>query len=503
MRTEGQGFQLVVKGTSYSLLSLIAVRALTVISSIAVARMLGKTNLGMLAIINNITGLAVLFATLGVPTALTKYVAQYAAQDRTKLGPVVGTSLVALLVPVILLSAGLFLAAGPIARGIYHEPALTLLIRIAAAILLANSLGTFGFGQALLQGLKEVKRISIINIVASAIGLPVVIGLTAAFHLTGTATAQLILAALGAILLARGIRQVGFRFGTLKFDRAFLSRLLNLAFPAFFSGLVMTPALWITTTRLSVAKGFSEVGLFNICFGLFQMILFLPMAVGMPLIPMIAESYRTDSERLKRLIRPSLEIVAFVTLLLSAAIGIFARPVIFLLYGPGYLEAARPMTLMAGAVFFSSLGYVVGHYFSGTGKMWTGMGFNLLWFGVLIGLALWLITGLGVLGLAAAFWISYLLMAIGILIYARTVISIPIGYLALLSVLSLGVTFLSQSFLLRLHGLASVGSGLALLAVVAGLDYWLLPAKAELRSSLALVVNRLRGRGPLPGGNSR
>lgn len=481
------------------MLSLVIVRCLSIISSVIVARTLGKTNLGMLSIVNNLNGLVALFAAIGIPTALTRFVAQSAAEDRTRLPAVVGTSLGVMLVPLLVLSAGLFLGAGAIARGIYHEPALTPLIQISAFIVLLSALGAGGFGQGLLQGLKEVKRISVINSVASFVNVPVVIGLTLLFNLTGTITAQLAVAAVGLVLtvvsVAGYLRAIPPEPSTRRrlLDLTFVPALLNLAFPAFLSGLVMVPAMWLTTTRLQSVSGFADVGLFNICLALYQVILFLPTAVGMPLFPLIAESWPGDIERLRRLTRVSLELVGFVTLLLATALAVFARPIVLGLYGDGYREAIAPLVLMAGAGGLSSLTYVIGMYFAGTGKMWTGMAANILWFGVLLVASFLMITPWGPAGLTGAFMIAYAVQAAALLIYARVRIRIPVGYPVLLALLTLVVTGVGSRLVLLTGALYWVAAGLLFVAVTV-LAYALLGAKPELRASVASVFQNLRRR---------
>ncbi|MEO0108526.1 MAG: oligosaccharide flippase family protein, partial [candidate division WOR-3 bacterium] len=473
----GSGFTLVVRGTTYSLAAMILARLLGTVSSIIVARLLGKENLGMLAIVNNLTSLGFFFATFGVPTALTKFTAQFAAEDRAQLPALLGTSLATMAAPVLLLGSLLFWGAPTLAQGIYHEPALTPLLQLAAFVLLVNAFGSAGLGQSLLQGLKEIKRISLINITTSAVNLPLVIGLTLLLGLRGVVTAQLAGALLGAVLVLASLSRVGLDVRRLPFNPRLLPRLLNLAFPAFVSGLVMVPVLWLTTTRLSVTRGFGEVGLFNICYGLFQLVLFLPNAVGMPLTPLIAESATTNPERMRRLLRVSLELVTFLVLILSVGTSAFARPLILALYGPGYAAASRPLVTMAGAVFFCSIGWVLGFYFAGTGKMWTGMAFNLFWFAALLGISFPLAARLGALGLGVAFWIAYLLMTLGLLIYAWRRIAMSVTYLAfcgLLSLLSLAVCLWGLD---RLGTLARVLAGLGLLAATTAIAYLALPSK--------------------------
>jgi O-antigen/teichoic acid export membrane protein len=519
LRTESSTFHTVVTGTGYSLIALVTARLLAVISSIVVARLLGRTNLGVVAIVNNVLSLAALFATVGIPVALTRLVAHYAASDRRRVGAVLTTTMGLLLPFLLLLGALLFSGAGWLAGHVYHDAALAPLLRIAAGTLVVGALGSAGIGQALLQGFKEIRTLSVINIATSALGVPVIIGLTATRRLTGNVAAQLVLALLGLALVAAAIlrRQApavappvndpgragpsasaaaGWSaYGPFRFERALAREILNIAVPSFLSGFVMTPALWFTTTRLSQLRGFGEVGLFNICFAVFQMILFVPMAVGMPLIPLIAESDAGGSERTRRLVQSALDGAGLLTFVLAVALGTFAQPLIHVLYGAGYSGAAGAMTVLAGAAFLSSVSYVFGHYFAGTGKMWVGMAFNLGWFAVLIGSSFPGIGRLGVTGLTLGFWCAYCLMTAGLLVYARRVIGIAVRYAAVLCSVSALATALGFLALYRFHGAVLWISRVGIVAASAILGYWLLPAKGDLIRGLAhvrgLVVARL------------
>jgi O-antigen/teichoic acid export membrane protein len=524
VKSESAAFNAVVTGTGYSLAALVAARFLAVISSIVVARLLGRTNLGMVAIVNNVLSLTALFATVGIPVALTRFVAHYATNDRRRVGAVLATTLGLLLPFLLLLGTLLFASSGWLANRVYHNDALAPLLRIAAGTLVVGALGSGGIGQAFLQGLKEIRTLSLVNIVTSAAGVPVIIGLTATLHLTGNVLAQMVLALIGLTLVVAAVLRLqasgptavradttcpepslspaaaGWSaYGPFRFEGPLARKMLNIAVPSFLSGLVMTPALWFTTTRLSQVRGFGEVGLFNICFAVFQMILFIPTAVGMPLVPLIAESGTAGSERVHRLVQSALNGTGLLTFVLAVAVGAFAQPMIRVLYGAGYSGAAGAMTVLAGAAFLSSLSFVFGHYFAGTGKMWVGMAFNFVWFALLIGSSLVGIGRLGVTGLALCFLGAYLVMTIAILIYARVAVGVSTRYTVMLCSVSVLATGLSFAALQRLHGPGQWASRVGIVAVSAALGYWLLPAKTDWRRGVSelrrLVLRRMGRRG--------
>ena len=78
-----------------------------------------------------------------------------------------------MLIPTLIICVITFLGSDSIARNIYHEPSLGLLIRISAITLFAMAL--LMFGTSILQGLQEIKKMSIARILNSILGLPVII----------------------------------------------------------------------------------------------------------------------------------------------------------------------------------------------------------------------------------------------------------------------------------------------------------------------------------------
>ncbi|MEO0108621.1 MAG: oligosaccharide flippase family protein [candidate division WOR-3 bacterium] len=512
-----------VQGTAYSLVSLVVVRLISVVGSILVARILGREHLGMLAIVTNTSSIALLLATFGIPTALTKLAAEAAKEtvqppsDSAKgrelaqvpgqassstqvshsLGGITGTGFMLSLGLSLFVAILLFFLAPWGARVGYREMALARLFQIAAISLPISAVGVT-FGQALLQALRQVKWISLVNMIQGTLGLPITVGLCLMLGVKGAVAAQIPIALLGAILVVIGLVRTQALSPRPFFDRDYVPVLMHIALPAFLSGLVMIPALWLVTSHLSVARGFGEVGLFNICYGLFGLVQFLPAAVGMPLVPIIARSQATEPERVRHLVQTALELTILVTFAISAATCLFARPLIQLLYGSQFVAAWRPMILMSAAVFLTSISYTIGHYFAGTGRMWVGMGFNLLWFVSLVPIAFVLTQRSGAQGLALAFVIAYALMTMGILVYGQRVIGISVGYPTILALLlglvsGLGYHWQFEWPMLQDRGLGSLvrlPASILVLVLVIVIAYRIMKAKPEFRQVLGLLSSK-------------
>src|ERR1035441_10583236 len=85
------GYRL-AKGAFWSLLGTVLSRSLSVVSSILVARMLGKVGMGELGIIQGTVGILSAFAGLGMGLTATKFVAEYRTKDPKCAGAMMGLS---------------------------------------------------------------------------------------------------------------------------------------------------------------------------------------------------------------------------------------------------------------------------------------------------------------------------------------------------------------------------------------------------------------------------
>ncbi len=489
--------QLII-GSGYSLFALVAVKGVDVVSSMIVARLLGPRNLGMFAIIKYLLELLCLFTALGIPTAMVKFLAESDAgaqaisnklQITSSKSQVVSTSLVSMLIPTFLTCGIVFWISDLIAQNIYHELSLGLLIRISVGTLFAMTL--LMFGTSVLQGLQEIKKISIARILNSVLGLPVVIFLVYYSGLKGAVISRAMVALIGIIVIG-WIFIHGSRFtidGSLfTIDRSFLKRLLNLAFPTFISGLVMVPALWIMTTRLSITKGFAQVGFFNVAYALMQIILFIPIAVGIPFVPKISQLNTGEPEAISSIMFTSIYSVGIITLSISMVFAIFSKNILLLLYGAEYLDAWSILIPLATASFLASLGYIIGYYLIGIGKMWIGVAFNLIWFVILIGSSIPLISLYSAKGLGIAYLGSYTIATLIMLLFIKKTLNLKLTPLIWLVISGLVFTSISYLIVNYLHGSKFLlSSGLFLITFLM-FQYYTCPVKGRLLATFKSVL---------------
>ncbi|MEO0116899.1 MAG: oligosaccharide flippase family protein [candidate division WOR-3 bacterium] len=439
-------------GSSYYYTSLLINKALTTVSSIFLARTLGPTNFGMIAIVNYLLLLLLFFAGFGIPTASVKLITTYRTEDKREASSFISSAFFINLLIIILITLFYYLLARDIASRIYRNENLAVLFRISAFALFFFSL--IQYGNSVVQALGEFKHLSFLLIFNSLVSLILLIPLTKSFGIKGAVLSQSLTSLFVFLLLLRIFQFLRNRYHLLPLGISFhkikehFPKLLSFAFPLFLSGLVMTPALTILTTLLSRLRSFQEVGFFNVGYSLTQIILFLPTAVGVPFIPLASRLVTEDRERLKDFLLKTIYGVNIMVMVICFLMSFFAHEIIHLFYGSKYESAQEILLLLVAASFLTSFGYIVGYYLLAVGKVWLGTLFNLIWFLIVLAPAFPLIKNLGLIGLGFAYFLSYAILAVIFCFYLRNHLKIGIRQLAMQ--LLIGTGFLVILFLIRI-----------------------------------------------------
>ncbi|MDD2890372.1 MAG: oligosaccharide flippase family protein [bacterium] len=478
-------------GSSYSLLALVTVKCIEVVTSIIVARLLGPQKLGMFSIIRYLLDLLCIFTVIGIPSAMVKFIAEL--PEKPSNYSLISTAFIITLIPTLIICAITNLASGFIANNIYHEPLLENLIKISLITLFAMSL--LAFGESILQGLQAIKNLALIRIIYSLLALPITILLVFYGNLKGAIISRAVVMSLSIIIVFFALSRIHIRQSwqlELKYhsliDSSFIKKLLNLALPIFLSGVLMVPALWIVTTRLSIDKGFVQVGLFNVAYALMQVILFVSVAVGTPFLPYISKINVEAPKELSSIIGNILYIVGIVTLFIALFFALFSHKILLLLYGTKYLDAWQILIFLSISAFLASLGYIIGYYLLAVNKMWIGMGFNLLWFVTLIGISIPLVKFYGIIGLGFSYIGSYTILIIAMLIFIKKELMLKLTPLVLL--LFSGLLFFAISYHLVSHfyGKVFIIGAILLLFAFMLVEYFLCPIRKNI---FALLKNAI------------
>ncbi len=292
-------------GSALTLASSLVSRGLAVVQSVVVARALDPQQIGVFAIVTYVLGLVAAFADLGLPTAAAKLLSE-ARGGRGPLRPVVTTLAVAMLGVAGLAGLVLLAAAAPLAA-LYAQPALGGLFRLGALLLALSLLGALAAG--MLQGLGRITRLAVAGVVKGLVALAGIVLLVRPLGLAGVLVASIV-AELGMWLFVAGPlgRAVASPQDGAAPARAgaVLRHGVHVAVPVFLAGLLVWGSALFVRSYAAAALGWADVGYFQLADALARVLVILPAAVAVPLVPLVSESTAAGTAGAAELTRLSL-----------------------------------------------------------------------------------------------------------------------------------------------------------------------------------------------------
>jgi O-antigen/teichoic acid export membrane protein len=140
-----------------------------------------------------------------------------------------------------------------------------------------------------------------------------------------------------------------------------LRRIARVGIPIGIGSLLTLAYVRIDQVLVLEIAGEHDAGLYGAAYQLLDKAQFVPSAVMTTLFPRIAAAHFVDRERLTRLTRLASEHLAMVSFPVLAFAIAAAAPLVDLLYGAEFDDAARALPVLMGAFVTSSFGYLVGN----------------------------------------------------------------------------------------------------------------------------------------------
>ena len=361
--------ELLLTGSAYSLAATAIAQGIALLTSILYARLLGPNNLGILAIFTQIASVAVAFGGLGLGSSVTKFVAETRSLDPMKLEKLVSTVLVVGLVASLSVSILLFYLAGLLAVE-YRSADLGLMLRLSSFVIVLNVLSSSG--SAILQGFQEIRRLSALGIAIEAMSVPVIFVSLTALGLVGAAVAGVVLTVVSSCLIFgsawRCLRHEHLKFH-FEFHKESFRSLVRFTLPLLGSLLVLRLAALFQTSFLALSLGFVETGMFKVATTLYHVVLLVPSALGVPLLPAMAELYASaPADRAKRSVTTLIRLAVYAGVPVALAVGFVAKPLIAILYGTDYVGASVLVFILSIAGFADIVGIVAFNTALGEGR---------------------------------------------------------------------------------------------------------------------------------------
>lgn len=393
--------------------------------SLVTVRLLGREGFGELAMIQSTIGLMGILAGLGLGLTATKYTAEFREKDSQRLDHIL-----ALLIAVGLLTgfamAGIcFALADLIALYALERITLAPLLRIASVMLVVSTID--GILLAILAGFEAYSRIAKITIVSALLSISISLPLVYSQGLKGAVLGQT-LSLLAAIVYSIWVTVIECRRHNVspRLSRAAMLEwqiLWQFSLPALAANLLVVPVLWIGNLILVRTQGgYGELGVVRVVDQLRTLVTYAPTVILAPTLSIMANS-AGHPERISQVIRYGLLISTLVVFPLGIAISVLGPWLLSFLYGPQFVTATSALAWAMIIAGVQCTGATIGNYLNASGRMWLGLGINLLWAVLFLGLAIILIPRYQANGYLAAMGASYVVLVI--IVYTGFLLKAP------------------------------------------------------------------------------
>lgn len=399
-----------IQGSLWSIGGSMAAKVLALLSAVLVARILGKATYGQLGIVQSTIGMFGALAGFGMGTAASKFVAEFRHSDPARAGRVITLSSVVSWTSGIALAAVLFVLAPRLAESSLASPELAPYIQLSALLLLLNTVNGAQIG--VLCGFEAFRGVSWINGIVGLLGLPLIVGGALMFQLWGVVWGLILAQAAGCLasVYIRRHEAARLRIPIPSWSKTAseLSLVRQFALPATLGCLLVNPVNWASTAMLAVQPdGWEHVGALNAANQWFGALLWLPYLIAQSVMPVLSERIgANDRVRSAKVVVAALKITALVTLPL-VVIGSICAPYIMGAYGDEFVADWPALVVSLMTCVVVAIQVPVGNLVAATGRMWDGLGMNLLWAIVFL-VGTWFALDWGVLGLVSARFVAYL-----------------------------------------------------------------------------------------------
>jgi len=423
---EGETLNKIGKGAFVFILGVIFSKFFGLFYKVLVART-GPYNYGVLSLGIGVFGIFGAISTMGLDWGVTKYVAYYRNKmDTPRIKGIITSALKLSFIVAFLLSVFGFIMADVIAQRIFHNPDLTIVLRIFMLAVPFDAMRRIFIGTT--KAFQHVKyetysRDLIENIIKLSLTIIVVI--------LGASLLGLSIAFIGGIL-ASFIAVVYFTeknvFSIFKTKIVSIKpywELFNYSWPLMFTALLFMLSLWTDSLLIGYFKDAATVGIFNAAGPIAFLVYQLPSSLMVIFLPIITDlRAKGDSAGVESVHKTVSRWIFITGLMAVAGMAIFSKELIDLIFGNNYLLASTPLIILAIGYFINSF------IFSGQRILMAFDKTRLIFVDITISFSLNILLGIllipryGLIGAAVSTALSFILLSIITLIQTRYVLKL-------------------------------------------------------------------------------
>lgn len=344
------------KSVSITLAARLVGLATAFVTSIVLARGLGTSNRGVLAVATVISGVVLQFGNLGLH-ASTVY---FTARDKACSPQVLGNSFVAAF------GGGWLLAAASLAVTIAFQstlaPDVPIKYLVVAMLAVPAQFGTLFFGN-LLIGRQKIVELNAVDVVSSIVGMFALVFLLFVLHLG--VGAVLIWGFLSGLICTLILGYMGYRASgnSIGVSRELFLEMFRYGRKNWLSSLFAFLIIRSDMLFVNYFNGATAAGLYAVAVGLVDKVYLLPQVVGSMLFPKVAADPLKDG----RLTALALRVTNTSMLVSCVAAGVLAPWAIRLVYGSQWTPSTPMVLVLLPGIFFLSAQTILMQDFAGRG----------------------------------------------------------------------------------------------------------------------------------------
>lgn len=354
------------KDIQWSFISLVISSFSHFLLRIILGKELGPSGLGLYTLVFTIYLFGMQFSTFGINGALTNYIAEY-FDDLPKLKELTSCGILASIVSGFIMGFLLYFFSSIISVQFFHNTEMTNLLKVTSFCFPFIAIQKAVVGA--LNGLKEMKRYAIVNIVQNLLIMIV------SFILVIPLNMNVWGATLGFVIptVLIGLLSLIFTKDLLIFPARHMSKTVR-EISRFGFYVVLANSIGMINTQIdSLMIGHfmndTEVGYYAIAILFLQGTNLVPQAIQAVTTPTIATYYRKgEFNNIQQLIKNIMFKTLAVMLFMSIILALFAKPMIMLLFEE-YLPAYLPMLILLVGYFIYSVYSSIGGCLSSVGKV--------------------------------------------------------------------------------------------------------------------------------------
>lgn len=408
------------RGISWSAAGAVISSGLAFAASFPVARILGQSAFGELAIIQSTVGLFATFAGFGLGIATTKFVAEFREEAPARAVRVITFLLAFSALTGGLGCAALFAISPWLAETTLAAAHLAPAMRVGSILLLIGAIDGVLIGG--LAGWEAFRSITLASFAKGLCAFPCLVGGAYLGGLEGIAWGMVVTALVGAlvsgILVGKQLRPMLSRDSRLLGCLEEWRVIAHFALPVLVSTGVFAAGEWTANAILANQdNGYAELGIFTAANRIFAALLLVSSLLNKPLVPVVSEQIGSAATgQAARVVRLTMKMNAVVILPLVLLAAIFS-PLVMTLFGPEFVRGWPTLIVVLVTAGIVAVLAPIGHWIVASDRAWVNALQYSVWAATFVSLT-YLLVPWGALGLVIARAAAYSLHGAIVMLFA-------------------------------------------------------------------------------------